>query len=186
MKNAIIIHGYNGIPKIFTWLKTELESREYEVCMPEFSPREGVVYDNWEEVLDNYKSNFNNETIVIAHSIGNEFIIKYLYKNNLSIKLYIGLAGFAEYFECEGKDDLNRATKEFLVDENEINTFKELVKIKYCIYSDNDHIVPFEVLERFPKSIDSKSILIKGIGHMGSKSGLENIQKVLDLINENK
>jgi predicted alpha/beta hydrolase family esterase len=185
MENIFIIHGYNGIPKIFTWLKNQLELKGYKVYMPEFPPREGVVYKVWENLINKYNDEFNNDTVVIAHSIGNELIIKYLSKNNIKIKLYIGLAGFAEYFENKGKDDLNRAIKEFLVSEDQINIFNKLVDAKYCIYSDNDHIVPFEVLEKFPKLINSKSIMIKGIGHMGSKSGLETIPIVLDIIEEN-
>lgn len=186
MKNVIMIHGYNGIPKIYNWLKDELEKREYKVIVPEFPSADGVIYDNWNEILDNYKNEFNKDTIVIAHSIGNEFIIKYLVKNNISIKLYISLAGFAECFEWEDKPDLNRAVKEFLVSNEEIEEFKRLVDKKYSIYSDNDHIVPFDVLEKYPKVINSRAILIRGIGHMGKKSGLESIPEVLKLIEEDE
>lgn len=51
--------------------------------------------------------------------------------------------------------------------------------------SDNDHIVPFEVLEKYSKIIDSEPILIKNIGHMGKKSGLETIPEVLELVDNN-
>lgn len=182
MKNLVMIHGYNGIPKIYWWLKQELEEKGYSVVMPEFPPQENVIYDKWKVILDEYKREINAETILIAHSIGNEFIIKYLTENNIKIKMYISLAGFAENFENEGKDDLNRAVKEFLVTEEEIELFKKLVSKKYSIYSDNDHIVPFEVLENYPKIIGAKPILIKGIGHMGKKSGLETIPEVLELV----
>ena len=182
MKNIIMIHGYNGIPKIYHWLKQELEMKGYHVIMPEFPAKEGVVYNIWSKILDHDKKEFNSKTIVIAHSIGNEFIIKYLVENRINIDLYISLAGFGECFEWEDKPDLNRAVKEFLIDGKEIETFKNLVKNKYSIYSDNDHIVPFEILERYPRTIESNPVLIKGIGHMGKKSGLETIPEVLDII----
>ena len=44
MKNVILVHGYNGIPKIYEWLKNELEKLKYNVILPEFPPREGVIY----------------------------------------------------------------------------------------------------------------------------------------------
>lgn len=182
MKQVLLIHGYNGVPKIYDWLKVELEKREYIVTIPKFPPQEGVVYNNWKEILNKYKNYINKDTIVVGHSIGNEFIIKYLVDNNIDIKLYISLAGFAESFETEGRDDLNRAVKEFLTTEQEISRFKELVAKRYSIYSDNDHIVPFEILENYPKMIEAKSMLIKGIGHMGKKSGLESIPEVIEII----
>lgn len=183
MKNIIMIHGYNGVPKIYNWLKENLEQRQYSVIIPEFPTQEGVIYDKWKEVFDKYSNYISEDTIIIAHSIGNEFIIKYLVENNISIKLYIGLAGFANAFETEGKDDLNRAVKDFLVTEKEIQNFIGLVDKRNCIYSDNDHVVPIEILEEYPKKIKGKSMLIRGIGHMGKKSGLEKIPEVLDIIN---
>lgn len=42
-----------------------------------------------------------------------------------------------------------------------------------------------EILEEYPKILGANSILIKGIGHMGKKSGLETLPKVLEIIDEN-
>lgn len=100
-------------------------------------------------------------------------------------KIYVSLAGFADSFENEEKEDLNRAIKEFLVTTKEVEMFNKLVYKKYSIYSDNDHIVPFDILEKYPKIIGAKAMLIKGIGHMGKKSGLETIPEVLDIIDNN-
>lgn len=185
MKNVILVHGYNGIPQIYKWLKEELEKIGYKVILPEFPAREGVIYEEWEKIFNQYKEYIKKDSIIVGHSIGNEFIIKYFNENDLNAELYISLAGFAEYFEWEDKKDLNRACKEFLVSQKEIEKFKNKVNKKYSIYSDNDHIVPFEILEKYPKSIEAIPILIKNIGHMGRKSGLEKLPKVLEIINEN-
>ncbi|MGN1297469.1 MAG: alpha/beta hydrolase [Clostridia bacterium] len=185
MKNVILIHGYNGIPKIYEWLKEKLVQKGNLVIMPKFPTQEGVIYDIWKKIFDDYKNNINEETIVIAHSIGNEFLIKYLAENNINIKIYVSLAGFADSFENEEKEDLNRAIKEFLVTTKEVEMLNKLVCKKYSIYSDNDHIVPFDILEKYPKIIGAKAMLIKGIGHMGKKSGLETIPEVLDIIDNN-
>ncbi|MCI9063079.1 MAG: hypothetical protein HFJ17_00490 [Clostridia bacterium] len=186
MKNVFLIHGYNGIPKIYEWLEKELEKLGYNVIVPEFPPREGVIYEQWKNIFNNYKKDIKNDSIVIAHSIGNEFIIKYFNENNINIKLYISLAGFAEYFEWENREDLNRACKDFLVSKTELENFMHMCDKKYSIYSDNDHIVPFDILERYPKSIGSTPLLIKNIGHMGKKSGLETIPEVIEIIKEYK
>lgn len=186
MKNVILVHGYNGIPKIYKWLESELKKIEYNVIIPEFPPREGVVYKNWSNIFDQYREYINSNTIIVTHSIGNEFIIKYLNENELKINLYISLAGFSDYFEVKDREDLNRADKEFLVSKNEIQRFKSMSKKRYCIYSDNDHIVPLEVLEKHPININAIPILIRNIGHMGKKSGLEKIPEVIEIIKENQ
>lgn len=185
MKNVILIHGYNGIPKIYEWLKNELEKLKYNVILPEFPPREGVIYEEWKKIFDQYRAYIDSDSIIVAHSIGNEFIIKYMNENDLNTKLYISLAGFLQYFEREDKQDLNRACKNFLVSKSELENFKTKCNKKYSIYSDNDHLVPFEILEQFPKSIDATSILIENIGHMGKKSGVEKIPQIMELIKEN-
>lgn len=185
-KNVFLIHGYNGIPKIYEWLESKLKKMGYNVITPKFEPREGVIYESWKKTFDNYRKYIDDESIIVAHSIGNEFIIKYFNENNLSAKLYISLAGFSEYFEWQDKEDLNRACKEFLVNKEELENFRDRCSKKYSIYSNNDHIVPFEILQAYPKTIEATPVLIENIGHMGKKSGLEEIPKVIELIEENE
>lgn len=49
MKNIILIHGYNGIPKIYEWLKEKLVRKGNLVIMPKFPTQEGVIYDIWKK-----------------------------------------------------------------------------------------------------------------------------------------
>lgn len=184
MKKVVILHGYNGIPLVFEWLKEKLEEKNYNVLMPTFPKQEGCRYDAWSNILDEHKDFFNNETIVVAHSIGNAFTFKYLSKNNIKIKLYIGLAGFCDAFSHADREDLNEAVESFSVSQNEIEKFKTITRYRYSIYSDNDHIVPFKILEECPKKIGSNSILIKNIGHMGKKSGLKELPEIINIIDK--
>ena len=59
---------------------------------------------------------------------------------------------------------------------------KKLILKRHSIYSDNDHIVPFKLLEEFCQDIDSEAMLIKNIGHMGKKRGLEELPEVIKMI----
>ena len=43
MKNVLLIHGFNGIPKIFEYFKIELENKGYNVIMPDFPVREDIT-----------------------------------------------------------------------------------------------------------------------------------------------
>lgn len=185
MKNVLLIHGFNGIPKIFVYFKTELEKKGYNVVMPDFPVREEITVDGYFEVFDKYKDIFNNNLIVIAHSIGNAMFIKYISENNLLVGEYISLAGFSKDFYNEGKDVLNEKVKLAVLSTQEIKFTKESINERYSIYSKDDHIVPYDLLKEFSKEINSESISIDGIGHMGKKSGLEELPKVIDIILKN-
>lgn len=181
-KNILLIHGFNGIPKIFIYFKDTLEKQGYNVIIPEFPVREEISINAYFNIFNKYKEIINENLIVIAHSLGNSMFIKYICKNALNVGLYISLAGFAEAFYTEGKDVLNKVLKPLTLKNEEKNKIEDLINEKYSIYSDNDHIVPFKILKEFSLAIDSKPIFIPGIGHMGKKVGLEELPEVIDLI----
>lgn len=182
MKNVLLIHGFNGKPQIFYYFKKELEKQNYNVILPDFPIRDEITVEEYFTVFDKYQSYFNKDLIVVAHSIGNPMFIKYISKNKLIIGQYISLAGFSKDYYNEGKDVLNEKVKLAILTKKEKNDAKKLILKRHSIYSDNDHIVPFELLEEFCQDIDSETILIKNIGHMGKKSGLEELPKVIKII----
>ena len=154
MKNVLLIHGFNGIPKIFEYFKEELEKQGYNVIMPIFPVREEITVDGYFGVLDRYKDIFNEKLIVVAHSIGNPMFVKYISKNQFKIEKYISLAGFSKDFFNEGKDVLNEKVRLTILTDKELNDVKKLVKKKYSIYSESDHLVPFDLLKQYGKDID--------------------------------
>lgn len=182
MKNVLLIHGFNGIPQIFYYFKEELEKRSYNVILPDFPIREKITVEEYFNVLDKYQSYFNKDLIVVAHSIGNSMFIKYISKNNLNIGQYISLAGFSKDYYNEGKDVLNEKVKLAILTKKEKDNAKKLILERHSIYSDNDHIVPFELLEKFCQDLDAEAMLIKNIGHMGKKSGLKELPQVIKII----
>lgn len=182
MKNVLLIHGFNGIPKVFNYFKEELENNGYNVILPNFPVRQDITIDKYFKVFDEYRDIFNENLIVIAHSIGNPMFIKYISQNNYKIGKYISLAGFSKAYYNEEKDVLNEKVKLIILTEKEKEDTIKLINEKYSIYSDNDHIVPFELLESYCIDIRSKPILINNIGHMGKKSWLETLPEVMDLI----
>ena len=108
--------------------------------------------------------------------------IKYISKNGLKVGKYISLAGFSKDFFNEGKDVLNEKVKLTVLSEKELSEAKTMIDKKYSIYSDSDHLVPLDLLEQYCKDINSVAIPMKDIGHMGKKSGLEKLPKVIELI----
>ena len=183
MKKVLLLHGYNGFPEVFNWIKEELESLGYKVIMPNFPIQENVRYNIWKEQLDKIYKDLSDELIVVVHSIGNPFLIKYLNEKHLNIKLYIGMAGFSDIF-VTNNINLNDAIKNMVPSQEELNNFKEKVKNRICIYSDNDHIIPIDILKKHIDNIAGKDYFIPNIGHMGKKSGLKELPKVIEIIKE--
>ncbi len=182
MKKVLLIHGFNGIPKIFEYFKNILEEKGYNVIMPDFPVREEITIEGYFSTFDKYKECFNNDLIVIAHSIGNPMFIKYISKNKFEIYKYISLAGFSKSYYNEGKDVLNEKVKLTVLSENELEDTINLVNKRYSIFSKDDHIVPYTILNEFSNEIKSTAISIDGIGHMGKKSGLEELPEVIDIV----
>ncbi|MDO4747244.1 MAG: alpha/beta hydrolase [Candidatus Saccharibacteria bacterium] len=179
---VFLVHGFNGIPKIFNYFKRVFEEEGYKVVMPSFPIRTNITIESYFEVFDRYRKDLNDNTIVIAHSIGNIMILKYLSKCGIRICGYISLAGFGEPFVNEGRDDLNNVIAPLRLTNDELTRIPELIGKAYSIYSDGDHIVPFDVLKKFPVIIGAKDCFIAGVGHMGSKSGLEELPEVVDIV----
>ena len=186
MKKPIIflVHGYNGIPKIFNYFKNALEEDGYEVVIPSFPTQTDISRDGYFAVFDKYENKINEKTIISAHSLGNIMTLKYLFANNISVRGYISLAGFGEPFVSEGRDDLNSIIAPLRLTDEELVKMPILIGKAYSIYSDDDHVIPFDILENYPKEIAATSVMIPGIGHMGKKSGLEKLPKLLELVKE--
>lgn len=188
MKTAFILHGFNG-DTTYTFgpsLKKFLEQKDYNVIMPNFPIRSEATFNGWSDILDKYKEYFNSETIVVAHSIGNPFFIRYIYNNKLKTKLYISVAGFCDLFRVEDREDLNSAFIDFAVNSDNIEYLKKSVPYRYSLYSDNDHVIPFNILKSFIDKIESNPIFISGVGHMGNRDNitrLPQIEKIIDSIN---
>lgn len=184
MNNAFIIHGFNG-DTTYTFgpsLKKFLEQKKYNVIMPKFPIRQEASFDKWSKILDNYKQFFDENTIVVAHSIGNPFFIRYLNNNNLKTKLYVSVAGFCDLFKVPDRDDLNNAFVDFAVSSKDIEYFKKNVKYRYSLYSDNDHVIPFNILESFVDKIQSNPVFIEGVGHMGNRNNISRLPQIEKII----
>lgn len=184
MKTAFIIHGFNG-DTTYTFgpsLKKFLELKGYSVIMPNFPIRSDASYLKWSIILDNYKDYFNSDTIVIAHSIGNPFFIKYLSQNHLKVDTYISVAGFCDLFTVPDREDLNKAFIDFAVNNKQIDYCKNSISNKFSLYSDNDHVIPFNILKSFIQKINSTPVFIKGVGHMGNRDNISRLPQIEEII----
>ena len=183
-KKVLLVHGYNGTPEIFKSFKAQLEAFGCEVAMPDFPVREEISVEKYFEIFDQYPDFFGDDVSVIAHSIGNGMFLKYLAASGKGVNRFISLAGFATPFIVEGKDTLNEKVGLINLSEVELTHAQESITESFCVFSNDDHIVPYQTLQDFPRLINGEGILIENIGHMGHKAGLTELPGVAELAAE--
>lgn len=92
MKKAVIFHGmpeeseYQGNESQkhwLPWLKKELEARGYQVFLPELPKPYEPVYEDWLAVLKQIP--LDEETLLVGHSCGGGFFVRYLSENNQKV-----------------------------------------------------------------------------------------------------
>lgn len=125
-------------------------------------------------------SELNADSIIVAHSLETHFTPKYLSDRNISIKLFISTAGF--FNNLSGRDDLKPIVEQFKPSDEQIDNATCLMKNRYSIYIDNDHMNPQEELEYYADRFNSEKIFIPNVGHLGARSGIKELPQALEII----
>ena len=187
MKNVVYFHGIHGdtTKSVAPYIAKELEKINIPMIYPTFFDKGYAYYENFKKVADKLleENLITSETIVISHSIGNPFSVRFLTENNLKPFAYISLAGWVEKFDVS--DAIKDETYKAIPDKKYLTYIKENVKKRLSIYS-NDDKVPFEVLEHFSKEIDSKFIYIPDKKHFGTTSGIQELPELIEILKNEK
>lgn len=91
MRNALILHGTfsNSKGNWFPWLKRELESRGYEVWVPDLPKSDMPDKNKWlGTIFSNKKWHFDDESIIVGHSAGASFALRVLEEIAEGIKIH--------------------------------------------------------------------------------------------------
>jgi succinyl-diaminopimelate desuccinylase len=94
------------------------------------------------------------------------------------------LAGFLN--DNSGREDIKTVIERFKPADEEMEKAINLMKNRYAIYSDNDHLNPKEELERYADKFKANKIFIRGIGHMGRRAGVKQIPEIIEIIRNRK
>lgn len=187
MSNVFIIHSYNaGTKESFgPYVEKKCKDLGLEVIFPTFPIGIEATYKNWCEIMDKYLSDglLNEDSMIIAHSIGAHFIPKYFAERNVSIKLYISCAGFLN--DYSNRSDLTNVIKDFKPSDSEIDIAIRLMHNRYSIYSDDDPISPQKELEYYADRFQAEKVFIPKIGHLGKASGITQLPEAIEIIKKN-
>lgn len=177
MKNAIIIHGTGGYPEEnwFPWLKKELEQEGYKVSVPYFpSPAtEPVTTKEWFEVLKDYE--INEETLLIAHSLGGVFALRILEKLEYPIKAAffagtpVGIKPIKYY-----DSDVKFSGFDFAWDKIRKNAGRFVV-----FHSNDDPFVALANGEKLAEELGVKLNFVPNAGHFNATAGYIDFPELL-------
>jgi uncharacterized protein len=183
MTNIFIIHGAYGHPNEnwFPWLKSELEKLNCTVFIPKFPTPENQTLENWLKVFDKYKKYFNENTIVVGHSIGVAFLLNILEKKNIKIKAAFFISGFIGQLENQ---EFNKINNSFANKKFDFKKIKNNCEQFFIFHSDNDPYVPLKKAEELSKYFDVKITLVKNAGHFNERAGYKQFPLLLEKIKE--
>ena len=179
MYDFVIIHGSFGSPfeNWSPWLFNKLVELGNTVLAPQF-PTINQKYDNWEEVLSSYSKFIDENTSIIAHSLGPAFVIDYLVRNRKHIKNLYFVAPFYGLINIEEFDEVNQSF--FML--KKLDVAGEYFNKSICLYSDNDPYVPIEMSKGFSADIHAFEHIIPGGKHLNASAGYTTFPELLNVI----
>lgn len=186
--NIFIFHGTEGHPQEnwFPWLKQELETKGYDVTVPQF-PLPPVVpaeIAEWFDMLKGHEANINERTVIIGHSLGGIFTLRVLEKLDHPIKAAffvgapIGVRPILNY-------DRDNAFSSFNFDWENIKQKAE----NFVVYqSDDDPYVGLDNGKELAKHLGVELTFIPNAGHFNKRAGYTEFEhlknKLLKLLEE--
>lgn len=187
ISNIFILHSLNG-DTLRMWgvdLKEVFEQKEIDVIMPEFPIRAESKYEKFRDILEYYYENgkLNNNSIVIAHSIGNAYFIRFCEEKNFVPKSYIAVAPGAVYdYPTTRTDYIVEVKKQAVVKKEALEYVKDMNCDKYCLYSDEDDNNK-EKFTRFINDTNAKEMYLKYYNHFDGYHNIYKIPELNELIN---
>lgn len=166
MKKALILHGFEASSQSnwFPWLAGELSERGWKVLVPDLPNSASPNFDETMEFLRLHTADFEEEDIVIGHSLGAFWALKLAEEKKFGglylVAPAVGELPYNKYRASWPGSDVD-ALEEVTchgVNFHEIGTKKKVVWL-----SEDDPLIPIESAMLFGK--DWKVIRQKGYGH---------------------
>ena len=185
--NIFVLHSLNA-DTTKVWGQDVLDyatNKELDFHMPEFPIRAESSFGKFDEILSTYLQNktLNKNSIVICHSIGNPYFIRFCREHNFVPKAYIAVAPGAVYEYPSTRNDYIVKVKKQAYLKPEDFEFGKKLKNVYCFYSDEDD-GNLEKFTRFVSDFNAKEFYLKGYNHFDGYHRIYKIPELIKLLNE--
>jgi hypothetical protein len=125
------------------WLRTEL-GEAYEVIIPGMPNSANAQYHEWRIVFEKIIPFLHDGVLLVGHSLGGSFLVKYLSENVFPKKI----RGVFLIAACSDKDAFGYSLASFALPKK----MKLRTKKVYLYQSKDDPVVPFAAMEYFKKA----------------------------------
>jgi len=176
---VVIIHGAYGSPEEnwFPWLKQELQALGHHVIVPQFPTPEGQHIDKWLEILDKEIGNYDEDLLMVGHSLGPALILRKLEMLDKPIRASFLVSAFLGKLGLPDFDPINANffDKPF--------NWRKIRRncLEFFIYnSDNDPYDPLEHGHRIAKHLNTSLNILHNAGHINASAGYVKFEKLLD------
>ncbi|MEK7524619.1 MAG: alpha/beta hydrolase [Patescibacteria group bacterium] len=178
-KTIFIFHGTGGHPQEnwYPWLKKKLEEKGHAVFVPHFPTPKGQSLEAWLKVLEDYKKDIDENSIMIGHSLGGLFLLRVLEKLPLPIKAAFFVAapiGIKPILYFEGDRDFSG---NFSLDWENIKRKAQHFEV---FHSDNDPYICLENGQQLAKNLGAKLTLVPHAGHFNTEAGYLEFKLLLE------
>lgn len=187
-ENIFILHSLNG-DTVNIWgqdIKESFNKQGIEVVLPKFPIRADSNYEKFRDILKEYIDNnsLNENSIVICHSIGNAYFIRFCKEMNYIPKAYIAVAPGAVYNIPSNRNDyIVKVKAHAYCKKEQLDFIKENLDIKYCLYSDEDEPKE-EMFKKFIEDTNSIGMYLKYYNHFDGYHRIYKIPELTELINK--
>lgn len=185
--NIFVLHSLNG-DTLKTWgvdIKETFGAKEIDVYLPEFPIRAESKYEEFDKRLSVYLENgkLNENSIVICHSIGNPYFIRFCYEHNFIPKNYIAVAPRCIYeSKIDRNDYIIDVMKQAIVKPEYLSYIKDKVKT-CCLYSD-EAIGNMDEFTKFINDTNAEEHYLEYYDHFDGYHRIYKIPELNDLIDK--
>lgn len=184
LPNVIIIHGAYGYPEEnwFGWLKQQLNSLDINCHVPALPTPQGQSLNSWLDVFRRETQGLiTDKTILIGHSLGAAFALKWLEKNPNPLYSLILVGTFLGSVGNEKFDSIN---KSFFLTEPNWDLIKNCCHKIYCYHGENDPYVPRSQFDFITSNLAARKIIVSNAGHFNTASGYIQFPQLLLLLTQ--
>ena len=181
MKNAFIFHGTGGFPEEnwFPWLKNKLEKRGIVVTVPKFPTPEGQSLQAWLEIMKPYEQEVNAETIIIGHSLGGLFLLRYLEQLKDAVGSSVFVAASAGVMPIKFDEADAAFSGGFVFNWGAIHRVAGKTAV---FHSDNDPYISLGNGELIAEKLGTDFHMLQNAGHFNTASGHTKFPQLLNII----
>ena len=171
LMKVFIIHGYQSSPEQhwFPWLATKIEQMGSQCEIVHLQGSDQPDFATWRQNLEAQVHPLNEQTIIVAHSLGCLSVLDYLSEalNGRLIKAIFMVAGFNE--KLTALPELNQFVQQAKLNDA---LLRFRIQQRYSLFSCNDPFVPAPLSIRFGQLLNAQMIEVKKAGHFIQSDGL--------------